>query len=170
VPPLESLRSLAPVLITLLAPLILLFTPLLLPLGMVLMVFGLGRAGLIATLGGDVPVARRLTSRERELRDLVDDAAISPTRTGRHASGKAHHRVATEAPQIEMRDGSLTELTQLGGKHAEHLVKQARRARRAHTHTLVLPTARPPPLPATRARHVARREGHGRPRCARARR
>ena len=46
---------LAPILITILAPLILLLTPLLLPVGLGLTFFGLGRAGLIATLGGAAP-------------------------------------------------------------------------------------------------------------------
>ena len=54
---------LAPILITILAPLILVLTPLLLPVGLGLTFFGLGRAGLIATLGGAAPQQQQIPYR-----------------------------------------------------------------------------------------------------------
>lgn len=112
-------HSLAPLILALLTPLILLLTPLLLPVGFGLTVFGLGRAGLIATLRtGDSPArARRRRATTDELDD-DDDASVSPTRVHSSRSSPDAH------PLIEMKHGTFSELNQLAGKRAEHLVKQ----------------------------------------------
>ena len=70
---------LAPVLVV---PLILLLTPLLLPLGFGLTAFGLGRAGIIVTLRGSPPSSRARRSRFGH----------------GHESRSAHHRAWAESP------------------------------------------------------------------------
>jgi len=97
---------LAPVFALLLAPLVLLLTPLLLPIGLVLVVVGLGRAGLIATLSEPVTL---------ELRDAPDAALGAP---------RSAPEMLTSIVPPPVRQGTMSELNQLAGARAEHLVKQ----------------------------------------------
>jgi hypothetical protein len=102
---------LAPVLVV---PLILLLTPLLLPLGFGLTFFGLGRAGLIAALGGAVPVQLLETRSRSETQE--DDASEAPS--------PRCSTPETPPPLVELRSGSLHELNQLAGERTKNLVKQ----------------------------------------------
>ena len=107
-----------PVFVTLLAPLILLLTPLLLPVGFGLTVFGLGRAGLIAALG-QLPESPHRRMRRSTADEISDSSSETPTRLqSTRTSPEASNGV------IELKHGSFRELNQLAGKRAERLVKQ----------------------------------------------
>ena len=116
---------LAPILITILAPLILLLTPLLLPVGLGLTFFGLGRAGLIATLGGAAPQQQQIPYRRnnRFSRDWpvedTDEPEVIPTRQSRRSRENG-----AKTPPLVLKEGSFKELNQLAGKRANQLAKQ----------------------------------------------
>ena len=101
-----------PILVLLMAPLFLIFSPLLVPLGFGLTVFGLGRAGLIVALRGPVTRAMR-GSRAQHTNSL------SRPPDSLHASG-ADSTVDT----LELKEGSLRELNTLATKRAGRAVTQ----------------------------------------------
>ena len=101
----------APLLTVFIAPLILLFTPLLLSLGFGLTAFGLGRAGLIVTWGDNH--RRRAAASER-----AAAAAALRCRCGHPPGDEA------SSPSVLIRQGSLQELNQLATKRGERIVRQ----------------------------------------------
>ena len=91
------------------APLVLLLSPLLLFFGFLMTVFGLGRAGLIMTLRGPT----------------VEEAAAGPIRFTRAGRGQSNGTLARQgAPKPPIRNGSLSELSQLGAHRTSDLVRQ----------------------------------------------
>ena len=120
---------LLPIFVMFIMPLMLMLSPLIVPIGFGLTVFGLGRAGLIVTLRGPTRALRVLepaspdASQALELnlararRELALPASVD------HRGGTAEQEAAELLRVERAKDGTLRELNSLAGKRAHEAVK-----------------------------------------------